>query len=449
MHILVADDDQNICESLSWLLKSEGHNVRVCGSGEEAVALCRQEPFELVFLDVMMPGMGGLAALSQIMSEQAQVKVVMISGQADLSMAVQATRAGAYDFLEKPLHPEKVILEVAHLRKEMQIHTQVNTLRKLVDQEYQLVGKSPVMQMLRRTIEKAAPSEGRILIFGENGTGKEMVAREIHRASLRADKPFVQLNCAALPKELIESELFGYEKGAFTGAAQRKPGLIEQADEGTLLLDEVGDMALETQAKLLRVLQENEYYRVGGTAPQRFDVRIIAATNKDLQAEIDQGRFRQDLYFRLHVIPVTVPPLRAHLEDMPELAEHFITLVCRRNGKKMKTLTPQALAALQSYSWPGNVRELRNIIERLVIMVEKEVIDAEEVRAVIGVGTAGAEAMPAIAFDQSLRDQVQAYERSILLRGLQQFNGNISRLAAALQTDRANLHRKLRQYGIS
>ncbi len=449
MHILVADDDQNICESLSWLLKSEGHSVRVCGSGEEAVALCRQEPFELVFLDVMMPGMGGLAALSQIMSEQPQVKVVMISGQADLSMAVQATRAGAYDFLEKPLHPEKVILEVAHLRKEMQIHTQVNTLRKLVDQEYQLVGKSPVMQMLRRTIEKAAPSEGRILVFGENGTGKEMVAREIHRASLRADKPFVQLNCAALPKELIESELFGYEKGAFTGATQRKPGLIEQADGGTLLLDEVGDMALETQAKLLRVLQENEYYRVGGTAPQRFDVRIIAATNKDLQAEIDLGRFRQDLYFRLHVIPITVPPLRAHLEDMPELAGHFVALVCQRNGKKMKTLTPQALAALQSYSWPGNVRELRNIIERLVIMVEKEVMDAEEVRPVIGVGTAEVEGMPAIAFDQPLRDQLQAYERSILLRGLQQFNGNISRLAAALQTDRANLHRKLRQYGIS
>ncbi len=449
MTILVADDDRNICDSLAWLLRSEGHTVQTCGSGEEAVALCRQEPFDVVFLDVMMPGMGGLAALTQIVALHPPSRVVMISGQADLGMAVQATKAGAWDFLEKPLHPEKVILEIAHLRKELQIHSQVTSLRKLVEQDYELVGQSPAMDVLRQTIAKAAPSEGRILIFGENGTGKELVAREIHRASLRAEKAFVQLNCAALPRELIESELFGYEKGAFTGAVQRKPGLIEQAEGGTLLLDEIGDMALDTQAKLLRVFQENEYYRLGSTAPRRFDVRIIAATNKELQAEIAQGRFRQDLYFRLHVIPITVPPLRERAGDIPELAVHFISAICQRNGKKQKHLTPAAMTLLQNYHWPGNVRELRNIIERLVIMVEAERMDAEEVRAVLGGGSLAAETIPEADFSHSFRDQVQAFEKNILLRGLQHFDGNISRLAAALHIDRANLHRKLRRYGIS
>jgi two-component system, NtrC family, nitrogen regulation response regulator NtrX len=444
MNILVVDDDANICESLDWLLRNEGHRVQIARSGEQGLKALEGEPFALVFLDVMMPGIGGLTALEKMLERDPAPVVIMISGAADVSAAVRATRAGAYNFLEKPLRPEKVLLEVQRLQEQMGVRSEMQRLQTLMEQDFRFIGSSPAMQQLFKLIRTAAPSDGRILIHGENGTGKELAARAIHQNSLRKDRPFVQLNCAAIPKELIESELFGYEKGAFTGATQRKPGLIERAHNGTLLLDEVGDMALETQAKLLRVLQENEFYRVGGTSPIKFDVRIIAATNKDLEQEISAGRFRQDLFYRLNVIPVRVPPLREHLEDLPALADHFLTGYCLRNGKPGKRLGEEALLALKSYSWPGNVRELKNIMERLAIMCDEEMVGRAAVEAVrlsgrtpVPAGTPGDE-LP-------LREQLKRHERAILESGLRKYQGNISRLALELQIDRANLHRKLKQ----
>jgi two-component system nitrogen regulation response regulator NtrX len=450
MHILIVDDDKNIRESLQWLLESEGHEVSVAATGEEGVRLVHKERYDTVFLDVMMPGMGGMKALERMRELDAELKVFMISGQADITVAVRATKLGAYDFFEKPLNPEKVLLEIKKLIEQRQIQAKVSKLEELIDIEYKMIGESQPMQELRNVIQQAAPSEGRILIYGENGTGKELVAREIHKNSLRSKRPFIQLNCAAIPGDLIESELFGYEKGAFTGAHRRKMGLIEQAEGGTLMLDEVGDMALETQAKLLRVLQENEFYRVGSTKAIKFDVRIIAATNKDLAGEIKAGHFRQDLYFRLNVIPIYVPPLRDRKEDIPALVDYFLKSYSRKNGKKAKTMSGEGISLLKGYKWPGNVRELGNIMERLAIMIEGEQIGVDDVARVIGSSTENARQDSTLLFDDHLplKDQIQHYEKSLLLRVFERNDGNVSRMAAELKTDRANLHKKLKNYGI-
>jgi two-component system nitrogen regulation response regulator NtrX len=449
MNILVTDDDKNICQSLKWLLEKEGHDTTVCYSGEQSIAAIQDQFFNVAFLDIMMPGISGLQTLKRLLEIQPNLKIIMISGQSDIATAVQATKLGAYDFLEKPLNPEKIILEIKKLVEQNKIQAQVANLKNLVESEYQLLGNSPALLQLRDTIQRAAPSEGRIMIFGENGTGKELVSREIHRLSNRRDGPFIQLNCAAIPKELMESELFGYEKGAFTGAMRRKLGLIEQAEGGTLLLDEVGDMALETQAKLLRVLQENEFYRVGGTIPQKFNVRIISATNKDLRAEIAKGNFRQDLYFRLNVIPIYVPPLRDHLEDIYILLEHFLDSYSRKNGKKRKKMTDDAIQLLMAYQWPGNVRELGNIIERLAIMTIDEVIDLYDVQLVIGEIDRKVPPLPGLKEQKlSLKEQINEFEKNILLRAFKQHKGNVAQIATSLKTDRANLHKKLKKYGI-
>lgn len=448
MNILIVDDDKNICYSLSWVLRREDHTVVCCYSGEDALATLDKEIFGLVFLDVKMPGMGGLVALEKMVAKNPTLKIIMISGAADITLAVRATKLGAYNFLEKPLNQEKVLLEVENLRKQEVVTAQVQNLQEMFDQEYHMIGNSPAMQQLFQTIQKAAPSEGRILIYGENGTGKELVAREIHKRSLRANRSFVQLNCAAIPRELIESELFGYEKGAFTGASQRKLGLIEKAQGGTLLLDEVGDMAMETQAKLLRVLQENEFYRVGGTNACRFDVRIISATNKDLEKEIATGTFRQDLFFRLDVIPIQVPPLRNHKEDIPALSTHFLANYCQRNGKKNKQIAEDAITILLRYHWPGNIRELKNTMERLAIMHEEDIIDATAVQSILSLEKIDHLLTKPTHPNLSIREQLQLYEKSILEKGIQKYRGNISHLAAALKIDRANLHRKLKQFGI-
>ena len=450
MRILVVDDEKNICDSLAWTLGREGHEVATCSDGEEALQATLGERYDIVFMDVMMPGMGGLEALEKLLTRHPNTRVIMISGQADITTAVQATKLGAYDFLEKPLNPEKVLLEVNRIREQMQAKSEIDELKKLVDLDHQMIGESPPMQRLREIILQAAPSDGRILIFGENGTGKELVAREIHKNSHRAKGPFVQLNCAAIPRELIESELFGYEKGAFTGAHRRKPGLIEQAEGGTLFLDEIGDMALETQAKLLRVLQENEFYRVGSTSPKKFDVRIVSATNKDLAEEIRAGRFREDLYFRLNVIPIRVPTLRERLEDIPPLVHHFLNVYSLKNGKKPKKPTPEAIARLQQHHWPGNIRELKNTMERLAIMTSGEVITAADVDSVLGAEPSQKDLSTQKETDQSLplRERVEKFEESILLQAFNEYGGNISRMAHALQTDRANLYKKLKKYGI-
>lgn len=452
MRILVVDDSKNIRESLAWLLTEDGNEVVTCASGEEAQALLTAETFDLLFLDVKLPGRSGLEVLADISPRHTGLKVIMISGHADLATAVTATKMGAYDFFEKPLNPEKIILELKKLRAREQIETEVNHLKKLVHVEYQMVGNTPVMQHLRQEIERAAPSDSRILIYGENGTGKELVAREIHYKSSRKGKPFVKLNCAAIPKELIESELFGYERGAFTGAIKRKIGLFEEAEGGTLLLDEVGDMALETQAKLLRVLQENEFIRVGGTTARPFDVRIISATNKNLQEEIRKGTFREDLFFRLNVIPIRVAPLRERREDIPGLTIHFLNVYAKKSGKKARTLEPGAVEILQRYDWPGNIRELGNLMERLAIMVVSDKISREDVvNALPGNFTYQQKPDTPESGDMdqmSLRDRLAAYEYQLLATEFQKVGGNTSQLAAILQTDRANLHRKLKYYGL-
>lgn len=451
MRILVVDDDKNICDSLSWILEKESHQVSTCSSGEAALKKVDKELFDVAFMDLMMPGMGGLKALEKVISSQPHLKIFMISGQADISTAVRATKLGAYDFLEKPLNPEKVLLEIRKIREQENAKSEISQLKQLVDLDYQMIGDSPAMQQLWEIIQQAAPSEGRILIYGENGTGKELVAREIHKKSNRSDGPFVQLNCAAIPSELIESELFGYEKGAFTGATRKKQGLIEQAEDGTLMLDEIGDMALETQAKLLRVLQENEFYRVGGTFPQKFNVRIISATNKDLSQEIENGNFRQDLYFRLNVIPIRVPTLREHAEDIPQLVEHFLTAYSRKNGKKQKKMTADAAYYLQQYHWPGNIRELKNILERLAIMTKTEKISRHDVEMVLGaLEPIKSKPMHSVVTDDSLplKEQIMIFEKMLLEKAYAKYHGNVSRIAAALDTDRANLHKKLKKFGI-
>ena len=400
------------------------------------------------FCDIMMPGIGGLKALENMLANQPELKIIMISGQADIATAVKATKLGAYDFLEKPLNPEKVLLEVNKLEKQLSIQAQVEKLKNRVDLDYQMVGDSPHMQELRETIKRAAPSDGRILIYGENGTGKELVAREIHKQSGRTGQ-FVQLNCAALPRELIESELFGYEKGAFTGAHKRKIGLIEEAEGGTLLLDEIGDMAPETQAKLLRVFQENEFTRVGSTKPQKFNVRVLSATNKDLLVEIDKGTFRKDLYFRLNVIPVKLAPLRERTKDIPVLMQHFLNLYGIKNGKRPKQFTDAAQQALVNYSWPGNIRELGNTLERLSIMIQSDEIDAPDVENVLGLSSVKIDPLTEKSNDESpLKDLLNQFEKNVLQQAFAKYAGNVSRMALGLKTDRANLHKKLKKYGI-
>ncbi len=452
LKILIIDDEKNIGNALCGFLEDYQHQVSICNDGISGLKKAVEEYFDLIFLDVKMPGKDGMQVLDSLKKSRPEQTVIMISGHADLETAVKATKLGAYNFLEKPLNPDKVLLEVKNVEKHKIMAREVSHLKKMVDMEYKMVGTSAAMENLRQQIEKAAPSEGRILIFGENGTGKELVARAIHEQSNRKNEVFVKVNCAAIPKELIESELFGHEKGAFTGAVKKKHGMFEEANGGTLLLDEVGDLSLESQAKLLRVLQENEFMRVGGTTPIKFDIRIISATNKDLQTEINQGNFREDLFFRLNVIPITVPALRERKMDVPILTRHFLLNYCLRNGKKQIEISDQALVPMMNYSWPGNVRELRNYIERLVIMSDDEKIEYDEVVAIFP----DSDAAKAVRVTElinhhdtaSLKEQLENFERQLLSHEYQRANGNVSRMAANLKTDRPNLHRKLKKYQI-
>lgn len=447
MNIIVADDDTNIVESLRWLLEKNGHDVITCSDGQRVVQEAAEQEVDLVFCDVVMPGMDGLQTLKQLRQACPQTKVVMISGQSDISTAVNATKEGAYDFLEKPVNPEKILLEIRKINEQQRKEAELNSLKNRVDLDYQMIGTSSPMHSLRQMIAKIAPTDGRVLIFGENGTGKELVAREIHKNSGRKGR-FVQLNCAALPRELIESELFGYEKGAFTGAHKKKRGLVEEAENGTLLLDEIGDMSPETQAKLLRVLQENEFTPVGGTTPHPFNVRVLSATNKDLESEIQNGRFRQDLYFRLNVIPLTVPPLRERTEDIPVLTEHFLNVYALKNGKRPKRLQQKALNVLLKYSWPGNIRELRNVIERLSIIIQTDEITLGDVNRLLGDRIESIPHAPELYDAGSLKEKMNSFEEQLLTKMFTQCQGNVSRMADCLQTDRANLHKKLKKYGL-
>lgn len=437
--ILVVDDEPGIRELLGQILRDEGFSVTVVASGEEALAAVSREVFDLVMLDIKLPGMDGLEVLRQLKASGARVPVVMISGHASVEQAAQAVREGAADFLEKPLGLERVLVTVNNVLERARLAARLQE----EDEEVELTGVSPAIVELRRQILLAAPTDSRVLITGPNGSGKEVVARLLHRHSRRASGPFVALNCAAIPSELIESELFGHTKGAFTGAVEAKRGKFELADGGTLLLDEVGDMSLLTQAKVLRVLQESRFSRLGGSQEIKVDVRVIAATNKDLEAEIAAGRFRQDLYFRLNVIPLRVPALAERREDIPLLVATFMAKLGQRMGVRPKRVSPEAMELLVTYPWPGNVRELKNLVERLLIMVPGDEVTPEDVPLKLAEREVFWPGRPL-----PLRQAREAFEREYIAKVLRSCGQNMSQAARILGVERSHLYRKLKALGI-
>jgi two-component system nitrogen regulation response regulator NtrX len=450
--ILIVDDEAGVRAALAGILGDEGYAVEAVESGEDCLAALEGRRYDLVLLDVWLPKMDGLETLERLRGLDPEVPVVVISGHGNIETAVKAVRMGARDFVEKPLSLEKILLVVRNALRQRRLEAEVRSLKEQVEHRWVMVGESPAIQRLRADIAQAAPSNGRVLIFGENGTGKELVARNIHAQSRRAAGPFVEVNCAAIPEELIESELFGHTRGAFTGAQAAKKGKFELADGGTLFLDEVGDMTLKTQAKVLRVLQEQKLEPVGGTGSVTVDVRVIAATNKNLEEEIRRGTFREDLYFRLNVIPFQVPPLRSRRPDVPLLAGHFLAAISAEYGKRPKQLAPDALDALMAQPWPGNVRELRNTIERLVIMTAGDRIEARHLPSPLLGGQPLAPAAPAVTADTaafaSLAEAREDFEKRYIWAKYQQCGGNMSRTAETLQVERSNLYRKMKGYGL-
>ncbi|MGH7411208.1 MAG: sigma-54-dependent transcriptional regulator [Candidatus Methylomirabilis sp.] len=444
--ILVVDDEQKVLKSIVDILRDEGYRVTGVGDGHEALRAIQKSPPDLVVLDIWMPGIDGLETLEAIKRLHGELPVIMISGHGTIETAVKATKLGAYDYLEKPLDLDKVQLTVRHALDQRRLEWENRALRETLDRRYEIVGESKAITMLREQILSAAPSNGRVLIRGESGTGKELIARAIHRHSARSDKAFVVVNCAAIPEELIESELFGHERGAFTGATAQRRGKFELADGATIFLDEVADMSLKTQAKVLRVLQEQTFERVGGSESLTVDVRIIAASNKDLFEEIRRGAFREDLFYRLSVIPFEVPPLRERQEDIPLLARYFLQSFCQEYGKPEKDLLPDAMELLVEYQWPGNVRELRNLIERMVIMIGTRTIHHVDLVSSLRQGEPRREAWPAP--DGTLREARDRFEREFILRRLEENQWNVTRTAERLGIERSNLHRKMRAHGI-
>jgi len=442
--ILVVDDEDSIRRSLAGILADEGFEVALAEDGERALACLGEDPSpDLVLLDVAMPGRDGLDVLEELRSRYPALPVVMMSGHGTIETAVKATRLGAYDFIEKPLSLEKLLLTIEHALDRTQLERENRRLCVEALRAHEILGVSPVVEKLKEMIRVAGPTTGRVLITGENGTGKELVARQIHLQSKRADKPFVEVNCAAIPEELIESELFGHEKGAFTGALAQKCGKFELADQGTIFLDEIADMSLKTQAKILRILQEHKFERVGGSQTFEVDVRVIAATNKNLEREIAEGRFREDLYYRLNVIPFHVPPLRERREDISVLAAAFAQEFCAESGVKTKEIVPEAMTLLQAAPWPGNVRELRNLIERLVLMVPDAKIEPGALPENLLRRETGESKSTA-----SLEAARRAFEREFIQMRLQQNAWNISKTAEVIGIARESLSRKLRQLKI-
>ena len=444
--ILIVDDERGVQTSVQGILEDAGYDSEAVSSGEEALELLLRKEFPVVLLDVWLPGMDGLQALAKLRQIAPQTVVIMISGHGSIETAVRATKLGAFDFVEKPLSLEKTILVVKNALHQHQLQDENRLLREQVQQKYVMIGDSVPMQALRQQIAFAAPTNGRVLICGENGTGKELVAHLLHLKSQRRDSPFVEMNCAAIPEELIESELFGHVKGSFTGASDDKEGKFAQADTGTLFLDEVGDMSSKTQAKVLRVLEEQRFTPVGGNSAIKVDVRVIASTNKNLEQEIELGRFREDLYYRLNVLPFQIPPLRERSEDIAELTSYFLDDFARKNGRKAPVLTPKAMEILECYPWPGNVRELRNIMERIVIMTHQLRIDIYDLPESILNRTLLTPSGQEEA--SSLQGARERFEREYILQKLMEYKGNVSRAAQALQIERSNLYRKIRQLGI-
>jgi DNA-binding NtrC family response regulator len=456
--ILVVDDEKNIRRTLRMVLEGAGFNTLEASSAEECLDTLAANEIDLLILDVRLPKMSGIEALERIRNEPETRKlpVLMVSGHASLAEAVQAVQLGATDFFEKPLDRDRVLVSVRNALKTWQLQREVEQLRADVEHRYEMIGESQVMRSLFAQLEKVAPTNGRVLIFGESGTGKELVARAIHRLSPRADKPFIKVNCAAIPAELIESELFGYERGAFTGAQGRKKGMFELANSGTLFLDEIGDMSANAQAKVLRALQSGEISRVGSEKTIAVDVRVLAATNKDLEVEVKDGRFREDLFFRLNVVPIVSPPLRERKTDIPLLAKGFLREFSLENGLRQKPIDDEVLQALSQRPWPGNVRELRNVVERMAILsgdrISMDDLPAEGVLSEVRRESEPPTDLPSTLDEAGERLTLREYrsraEKEYILRTLDEVGWNISRAATILGVERTNLHKKMRSYGI-
>ncbi|MGB6481928.1 MAG: sigma-54 dependent transcriptional regulator [Candidatus Acidiferrales bacterium] len=443
--ILIVDDESGIRQSLGSLLRDEGYEVDSVASGEECLTAVDRRSFDLILLDVWLPGIDGLATLERLNEREAIPMVVMISGHGKIETAVRATKLGAFDFIEKPLSLEKTVLAVKNALHYLRLEQENRRLRAELEQRYRILGDSVPMKALRQQIALTAPTHGRVLIYGESGTGKELVARALHAQSPRSSNPFVEVNCAAIPEELIESELFGHRKGSFTGASEDKTGKFQKADSGTLFLDEVGDMSLKTQSKVLRALEEQRVEPIGSGEMAAVDVRVIAATNKKLEDEIARNAFREDLFYRLNVIPFTVPPLRDRIEDIPVLARHFLDEFNRAYGKKAKELSPAAIEVLMRYPWPGNVRELKNLIERLVIICPAQHIEPQHLPPEIFRGVPRG---PQPAYS-TLHEARSAYEREFILRKLEENQWNMTKTATAIGLERTHLYRKMKSLGIA
>ena len=444
-HLLIVDDEANTLASLSRAFRLAGHEATVCDNAAKALELARSQRFDLILSDVVMPGKDGLSLLEDLKTEGVATPVVMMSGQAHIEMAVRATRLGALDFLEKPIATEKLMLTVDNALRLQRLESENRQLKQRLG-HHEIVWQGEAMRRVMAQLERVAASETRVCILGETGTGKELVARTLHERSTRASGPFVALNCAAVPAELIESELFGHEKGSFTGAAGRHAGKFEQAEHGTLFLDEIGDMPLQMQAKLLRVLEEGEVERVGSEKPIRVDVRVLVATHRDLETQVKEGKFRQDLFHRIYVFPLALPPLRERREDIPALVEHFGEQVCSQNGWKPVPFTAEAIEALQGHSWPGNVRELRNMVERLMLLAPDGEVDLQTVQLAVPQGSSP----PAVTVSDSvaLAERVQAFEREVILAELKRSHYNVTSAARALHLERSHLYKKAEQLGI-
>ncbi len=447
--LLVVDDEQGIRAALTQLLEYEGFEVRAAASGAEALTAYDQWKPQLVFLDVKMAGMDGLETLKRIRDRDPSAVVVMISGHATIQNAVEATQLGAYDILEKPLDTDRILVTLRNATGRIDLAEENARLKATIESRYEIVGKSFAIRALIEKIEKVADTPARVLITGENGTGKELVARALHRQSPRARKPFVEVNCAAIPGELIESELFGHMKGSFTGAIQDRAGKFEQADGGTLFLDEVGDMSLAAQAKVLRVLQDGEVTRIGGAKARKVDVRVIAATNKKLEDEIAAGRFREDLYYRLNVVPIHVPPLRERREDIPLLVEHFLMQFARHDGVAARSIEAAAVDRFAAFDWPGNVRELRNTIERLLILSTGPRVTPADVERLAGARAASSGGLGGLEDSKTFEEFKLAAERAFLAVKLRQHDWNVAETARTLDMPRSNLYKKIERHGLA
>ncbi|MBV9495318.1 MAG: sigma-54-dependent Fis family transcriptional regulator [Acidobacteria bacterium] len=444
--VLVIDDETGIREAIRMTLEYEGYRIEEARSGQEGLDKAGRTSYDAILLDIKMPILDGIEVLENLKTQRITAPVIMVSGHGDVHTAVECTKRGAFDFLEKPLNRDKLLLTVRNAVRQRSLEEENTELKEKQEKEYRLVGDSELMRDLKSQIERAAPTKATVLITGESGTGKELVAREIHRRSSRSHMPFIQVNCAAIPEELIESELFGHEKGSFTGAVRKQTGKFVAADSGTIFLDEIGDMSLRTQAKVLRVLQEGEVEPVGSATVVKVDVRVIAATNKDLTEEIRNGRFREDLYYRLNVIPIRTPPLRERKDDIGILGQHFANLFAEEHNKHPKKFTPSALKALQDAPWRGNVRELRNMIERLVIMGPNDTIDVTDLPAEFF--RAATDIISSAMRLNTLQEFKDEAEKAFILAKLREHGWNVSKTAEAIDTPRSNLYKKIEQYGI-